>query len=91
MRRAWVGVLRNHGHFPSGEDWHCRAGESGGRAAGRICSAVCFGDCSTRGAALARGASRFAGDLAGLPSGTTRYLTRDDLLALPQVSYTVCG
>jgi len=29
------------------------------------------------------------GDLAGLPVGTTRYLTRDDLLALPQVSYTV--
>ena len=29
------------------------------------------------------------GDLAGLPPGTARYLTRDDLLALPQVSYTV--
>jgi mono/diheme cytochrome c family protein len=30
-----------------------------------------------------------AGDLAGLPPGSTRYLTRDDLLALPQVRYTV--
>ena len=29
------------------------------------------------------------GDLAGLPPGSTRYLTRDDLLALPQVRYTV--
>jgi mono/diheme cytochrome c family protein len=29
------------------------------------------------------------GELAGLPPGATRYLTRDDLLALPQVSYTV--
>jgi mono/diheme cytochrome c family protein len=29
------------------------------------------------------------GDLAGLPSGATRYITRDDLLALPQVRYTV--
>ena len=29
------------------------------------------------------------GDLAGLPHGATRYLTRDDLLALPQVGYTV--
>ncbi len=29
------------------------------------------------------------GELAGLPPGTTRYLTRDDLLLLPQVSYTV--
>jgi mono/diheme cytochrome c family protein len=29
------------------------------------------------------------GSLAGLPPGTTRYLTRDDLLMLPQVSYTV--
>lgn len=29
------------------------------------------------------------GDLAGLPKGTTRYLTRDDLLAMPQVKYTV--
>jgi mono/diheme cytochrome c family protein len=29
------------------------------------------------------------GDLAGLPPGTTRYVTRDDLLALPLVSYTV--
>lgn len=29
------------------------------------------------------------GELAGLPPGTTRYLTRDDLLALPQVSYKV--
>jgi mono/diheme cytochrome c family protein len=29
------------------------------------------------------------GDLTGLPAGTTRYLTREDLLALPQVSYTV--
>jgi mono/diheme cytochrome c family protein len=31
------------------------------------------------------------GDLAGLPSGATRYITRDDLLALPQVRYTVTG
>jgi mono/diheme cytochrome c family protein len=30
-----------------------------------------------------------SGDLAGLPPGTTRYLTRDDLLTLPQVSYPV--
>jgi hypothetical protein len=29
------------------------------------------------------------GDLAGLPHGATRYITRDDLLALPQVTYTV--
>ncbi|MFI5057230.1 MAG: hypothetical protein ACHQLQ_03520 [Candidatus Acidiferrales bacterium] len=29
------------------------------------------------------------GDLAGLPPGSTRYITRDDLLALPQVTYTV--
>ena len=29
------------------------------------------------------------GEIAGLPSGTTRYLTRDDLLALPQATYTV--
>ena len=32
-----------------------------------------------------------AGNLAGLPPGTTRYITRDDLLALPHVSYTVTG
>jgi mono/diheme cytochrome c family protein len=30
-----------------------------------------------------------AGDLPALPSGSTRYLTRDDLLALPQVHYTI--
>ena len=29
------------------------------------------------------------GELAGPPAGATRYITRDDLLALPQVSYTV--
>jgi mono/diheme cytochrome c family protein len=29
------------------------------------------------------------GDLEGLPPGTTRYLTREDLLALPQVTYTI--
>jgi mono/diheme cytochrome c family protein len=29
------------------------------------------------------------GELAGVPSDTTRFMTRDDLLALPQVSYTV--
>lgn len=29
------------------------------------------------------------GDLRGLPSGATRYLTREALLALPQVTYTV--
>jgi mono/diheme cytochrome c family protein len=29
------------------------------------------------------------GDLAGLPAGTTRYATRENLLALPQVAYTV--
>ncbi len=29
------------------------------------------------------------GDLVGLPAGTTRYIAREDLLALPQVSYTV--
>lgn len=31
------------------------------------------------------------GDLAGLPRGTTRYLSREDLLALPQALYTVTG
>jgi len=30
-----------------------------------------------------------AGDLRGLPRGSTRYITRNDLLELPQVSYTV--
>lgn len=30
-----------------------------------------------------------SGDLAGLAPGSTRYLTRDDLLTLPQVSYTI--
>ena len=30
-----------------------------------------------------------SGELAGLPSGTTRYMTRADLLILPQVTYTV--
>jgi len=30
-----------------------------------------------------------SGDLAGLPAGSTRYLSREDLLALPQVRYTV--
>jgi mono/diheme cytochrome c family protein len=30
-----------------------------------------------------------AGDLAGTPPGSVRYLTRADLLALPQVTYTV--
>jgi mono/diheme cytochrome c family protein len=29
------------------------------------------------------------GDLAGVPAGQSRYLTREDLLAQPQVSYTV--
>ncbi|MGD1211550.1 MAG: c-type cytochrome [Candidatus Acidiferrales bacterium] len=29
------------------------------------------------------------GELAGVPPGTTRYVTRDELLALPQVTYTV--
>lgn len=29
------------------------------------------------------------GELAGVPSDTTRFMTHDDLLALPQVSYTV--
>jgi mono/diheme cytochrome c family protein len=29
------------------------------------------------------------GELAGLPVGTTRYITRETLLALPQVNYTV--
>jgi|SRR5579871_174625 len=29
------------------------------------------------------------GDLAGLPPGSTRYVAREELLALPQVSYTV--
>src|SRR5215469_8775426 len=29
------------------------------------------------------------GDLAGLPTGSTRYVTRKELLAMPQVSYTV--
>jgi mono/diheme cytochrome c family protein len=31
------------------------------------------------------------GDLAGLPPETTRYVTRDQLLALPQETYTVTG
>jgi mono/diheme cytochrome c family protein len=32
-----------------------------------------------------------SGDLAGLPSETIRYVTRDQLLALPQETYTVTG
>ena len=32
-----------------------------------------------------------SGDLAGLPADSTRYLTREELLALPQVSFTVTG
>jgi mono/diheme cytochrome c family protein len=32
-----------------------------------------------------------AGDLADLPPNSTRYLTREDLLALPQVNYTVAN
>jgi mono/diheme cytochrome c family protein len=31
------------------------------------------------------------GDLTGLPPGATRYVTRDELLTLPQESYTVTG
>ena len=31
------------------------------------------------------------GELAGLPAGTTRYISHDDLLALPQTAYTVAG
>ena len=31
------------------------------------------------------------GEIAGLPAGSVRYITREDLLALPQVSYTVTG
>jgi mono/diheme cytochrome c family protein len=31
------------------------------------------------------------GELAGLPTGATRFLTRDDLLALPQVTFHVSG
>jgi mono/diheme cytochrome c family protein len=30
-----------------------------------------------------------AGDLAGMPAGETRYLTREDLLSLPQVTFNV--
>lgn len=37
----------------------------------------------------APGDLEIGGDLRGLPIGSTRYLTREDLLALPQVSYTV--
>jgi mono/diheme cytochrome c family protein len=29
------------------------------------------------------------GELAGVPAGTTRYITHDDLMALPQTTYTV--
>ncbi len=32
-----------------------------------------------------------AGDLEGLPAGSTRYIRRDDLLALPQTSFTAVG
>jgi mono/diheme cytochrome c family protein len=32
-----------------------------------------------------------AGDLAGLPAGSVRYIAREDLKALPQVTYTVRG
>ena len=52
--------------------------------------------CSTRSAgALLRAAREspsdleVGGDLAGSPRGTVRYIAREDLLMLPQVSYTV--
>lgn len=32
-----------------------------------------------------------SGDLAGLPSGSVRYITREELLAMPQVSFTASG
>jgi mono/diheme cytochrome c family protein len=31
------------------------------------------------------------GEIKGLPAGSTRYITRDELLALPQATYTVTG
>ncbi|MBZ5644515.1 MAG: hypothetical protein LAO19_17305 [Acidobacteriia bacterium] len=31
------------------------------------------------------------GELAGVPPGTTRFLTRDDLLALPQIEFSAAG
>lgn len=38
---------------------------------------------------FAAGDLEIGGDLRGLPTGSTRYLSREDLLTLPQVTYTV--
>jgi len=42
-----------------------------------------------RSARLSRLDLEIGGELAGLPAGTTRYISHDDLLALPQTTYTV--
>src|SRR6266436_4036987 len=61
--------------------------------------AICFGESVHAQTPVARLTLRttrsspldleLGGELAGLPPGTTRFIPREDLLALPQLTYTV--
>lgn len=86
MRQVWIGLLATASIFLLGKATllHGRSEQSRKRSARSVAAAI-----ELHPARLSPIDLEIGGDLAGLPPGATRFLTRNDLLALPQVRYTV--
>ncbi|MBZ5699677.1 MAG: hypothetical protein LAN18_14155 [Acidobacteriia bacterium] len=85
MQRAWIGLLTTASIFLVGKTalLSGRAAETRQQSVVSVAAGIALHPLRLSPADLEIG-----GDLAGLPPGTTRFLTRNDLLALPQVRYT---
>jgi mono/diheme cytochrome c family protein len=83
MPRPWIGLFAAGVFLATGFSTQNARGKSA-RAAAVVASSPAL-----RAERVSPSDLELGGDLAGLVPGTIRYLTRDDLLALPQVSYTV--
>jgi hypothetical protein len=85
MRRHWIDLLAV-GLLLTGGGAHVFANQRGTTAKPAIASALTT---KLRAARQAASDLEVGGEIAGLPAGATRYITRENLLILPQVTYTV--
>jgi mono/diheme cytochrome c family protein len=85
MLRAWIGLLAVGVFLATGLSTQNARGTFPGAAS----AVVAVSSPALRTERISPSDLELGGDLAGSAPGTIRYLTRDDLLKLPQVSYTV--
>src|ERR1700675_2224546 len=86
MRKVWAGALLGCGIFFSVAGWNQETTAASGKANSREDGAARVVLRENRGSELDLAV---AGELPGVPRGATRYVSRDELLKLPQVTYAV--